>query len=45
MGEKEEEFVKVQNNDIFFYCDVDDVTVLELNMKLKMVSKIGRAHV
>lgn len=39
MGEKEEEFVKVQNNDIFFYCDVDDVTVLELNMKLKMVSK------
>jgi len=30
-----EEFVKVQGSDIYFYCDVCEATVLELNMKLK----------
>jgi len=40
MGEQaEEEYVKVQHNEIFFYCEVSDVTVLELNMKLKSVAR------
>lgn len=40
MGDQEEEeYVKVQHNEIFFYCEVSDVTVLELNMKLKSVSR------
>ena len=39
MTEPEEEFVKVQANEIFFYCEVSDVTVLEFNMKLKRLSR------
>lgn len=38
-AEPVEEFVKVQGSDIFFYCDVCEDTVLELNMKLKKLSK------
>lgn len=33
--EHEEEFVKVQGSDVYFYCEVCEATVLELNMKLK----------
>jgi ATP-dependent protease ClpP protease subunit len=33
------ELVKVQGNEIFFYCDVSDIAVLEFNMKLRRVSK------
>ena len=33
--EAEESFVKVQGSDIYFHCDVDETTILELNMKLK----------
>ena len=33
--EDEESFVKVQGSDIYFHCDVDETTILELNMKLK----------
>jgi ATP-dependent protease ClpP protease subunit len=35
----EDSFVKVQGNEIFFYCEVSDVTVLEFNMKLRQVAK------
>lgn len=31
----EESFVKVQGSDVYFYCDVDETTILELNMKIK----------
>lgn len=34
----EEEFVKVQGSDIYFHCEVCEVTVLELNMKLKKLA-------
>lgn len=34
-----ESIVKVQGNEIFFYCDVSDVSVLEFNMKLRQLSK------
>lgn len=30
-----EEYVKVQGSDVYFYCEVCEATVLELNMKLK----------
>ena len=33
--ETDEEFVKVQGSDVYFYCEVCEATVLELNMKLK----------
>lgn len=33
--EAEESFVKVQGSDVYFHCEVAEVTVLELNMKLK----------
>jgi len=35
----EDEFVKVQGSDIYFHCEVCEVTVLELNMKLKKLAK------
>jgi hypothetical protein len=31
----EESFVKVQGSDVFFHCEVCEMTVLELNMKIK----------
>jgi ATP-dependent protease ClpP protease subunit len=31
----EESFVKVQGSDVYFHCDVDETTILELNMKIK----------
>jgi ATP-dependent protease ClpP protease subunit len=37
--EEEDSFVKVQGNEIFFYCEVSDVTVLEFNMKLRQLAK------
>jgi ATP-dependent protease ClpP protease subunit len=39
MTEEEDSFVKVQGNEIFFYCEVSDVTVLEFNMKLRQLAK------
>lgn len=33
--ELEESYVKVQGSDIYFHCEVCEVTVLELNMKIK----------
>lgn len=33
----EESFVKVQGSDVYFHCDVDETTILELNMKIKML--------
>jgi ATP-dependent protease ClpP protease subunit len=32
---EEESYVKVQGSDVYFHCEVCEVTVLELNMKLK----------
>jgi ATP-dependent Clp endopeptidase proteolytic subunit ClpP len=34
-----EEYVQVQGSDVYFYCEVCEVTVLELNMKLKKLEK------
>jgi ATP-dependent protease ClpP protease subunit len=31
----EESFVKVQGSDVYFHCEVSELSVLELNMKLK----------
>jgi ATP-dependent protease ClpP protease subunit len=39
MTDEEDSFVKVQGNEIFFYCEVSDVSVLEFNMKLRQLSK------
>jgi ATP-dependent protease ClpP protease subunit len=35
---EEESFVKVQGSDVYFHCEVAEVTVLELNMKLKKLA-------
>jgi ATP-dependent protease ClpP protease subunit len=37
--EEPEPFVKVQGTDIYFHCDVDEMTVLELNMKVRELAK------
>jgi ATP-dependent Clp endopeptidase proteolytic subunit ClpP len=36
---EEESFVKVQGSDVYFYCEVCEVTVLELIMKVKKLEK------
>lgn len=35
----EESFVKVSGSDIYFHCGVDEQTVLELNMKVRLLAK------
>jgi len=35
---EEESFVKVQGSDVYFHCEVCEVTVLEMNMKLKKLA-------
>lgn len=36
--EEEESYVKIQGSDVYFYCEVCEATVLELNMKLKKLA-------
>ena len=35
---EEESYVKIQGSDVYFHCEVAEVTVLELNMKLKKLA-------
>jgi ATP-dependent protease ClpP protease subunit len=35
---EEESYVKIQGADVYFHCEVAEVTVLELNMKLKKLA-------
>lgn len=35
---EDESYVKIQGSDVYFHCEVAEVTVLELNMKLKKLA-------
>lgn len=37
--EEEYEYIKVINNEIYFYCDVDSDSVLELNLAIRKLEK------
>lgn len=39
MSEECESLVKVEGSDVYFYCPVDETTVLELNMKVRALCK------